>query len=61
MLIDLYGNPSMCIELCAGNCARVSLASRLDGNNLVSNCTNLNRVSNNKQCKYHCVVLSSFG
>ena len=27
----------------------------------VSNCTNLNRVSNNKHCKYHCVVLSSFG
>ena len=26
-----------------------------------NNCTNLNRVSNNKHCKYHCVVLSSFG
>ena len=47
-------------------CALVSLAcyekctSRLDGNYEVSNCTNLNHVSNNKHCKYHCVVLSTF-
>ena len=36
-------------------------ASRLEGNNLVSNCTNLNSVSNNKHCKYYRVILSSFG
>ena len=35
--------------------------SRLEGNYLDSNWTNLNRVSNNKHCKYNCVVLSSFG
>ena len=35
--------------------------SRLELNNLVSNWTNLNGVSNNKHCKYNCVVWSSFG
>ena len=35
--------------------------SRLEGNYLISNWTNLNRVSNNKHCKYNCVILSSFG
>ena len=35
--------------------------SRLEGIHLSSNCTNLNGVSNNTHCKYHCVVLSSFG
>ena len=33
----------------------------IDGNYEVSNCTNLNRVSNNKHCKCHRVILSSFG
>ena len=35
--------------------------STLNGKYLISNCKNLNCVSNNKHCKYHCVVLSSFG
>ena len=35
--------------------------SSVEWNYVVSNCTNLNCVSNNKCCKYHCVVLSSFG
>ena len=39
----------------------VKYTSRLEGNNLVSNWMNLNHVSNNKHCKYNCVVLSSFG
>ena len=40
---------------------RVKCTSRLEGNNAGSNCTNLNRFSNNKHCKYYRVVLSSFG
>ena len=40
---------------------QVKYTSRLEGNNLVGNWTSLNRVSNNKHCKYNCVVLSSFG
>ena len=35
--------------------------SRLEGNYEVSNCTDMNRVSNNKHCKYQLVILSSFG
>ena len=56
----------MCIELCACIAGRSSwramkkCTSRLEGNYAVSNFTNLNRVSNNKHCKYHCAVLSSF-
>ena len=63
----LYGHPSMCIELCACIARRSAwramkkCTSRLEGNYEVSNCTNLNHVSNNKHCKYHRVVLSSFG
>ena len=39
----------------------IKCTSRLEGNYEVSICTNLNRVSNNKHCKYNCVILSSFG
>ena len=41
--------------------ALLKFTSRLEGNYEVSNCMNLDRVSNNKHCKYHHVVLSSFG
>ena len=40
--------------------ALVKCTSRLAGNKLVSNWTNLNRVSNNKHCKYYCVNSLTF-
>ena len=52
--VNLYGHPSMCIELCAFIAHRSAwlamkkCISRLEGNDVVSNCTNLNRVSNIK-------------
>ena len=57
----------LCIELCVYTARRSAwramkkCTSSVEGNYVVSNCTDLKRVSNNKRCKYHCVVLSSFG
>ena len=63
---SLWSSFYVCIELCVYNGRRsgwptIKCTSRLEGNYEDSNCMNLNRVSNNKHCKYHCVVLSSFG
>ena len=41
--------------------ALMKYTSRLEGNNIVSNQTNLIRTSNKHCCKYNRVVLSSFG
>ena len=56
----------MCIELCACNSRQsawraMKVHIQLEENYEGSNCTNLNRVSNNTHCNYHCVFLSSFG
>ena len=72
ILLDIHVITNKCstLSVCfkpVGTCSPVSLAryekctSKLEGNYEVSNCTNLNRVCNNKHCKYHRVVLSSFG
>ena len=41
--------------------ARYKVHLQIGGDYEVSNCTNLNRVSNNKHCKYQRVVLGYFG
>ena len=67
MEIDLYGHLSVVdnsVPLIACRSAWRAMkkyTSSLEGKNQVSICTNLNRVSNNKHCKYLCVILSSFG
>ena len=41
--------------------AKKKCTSSVEGNYVGGNCTDLKHVSKNKHCKYHCVVLSSFG
>ena len=57
----LEGNTSVLVLRAGKLSALVKCTSRLEEKKLVSNRTNLNRVSNNEHCKYYCAVLSSFG
>ena len=60
--IDIYGHPSIHIELCACNERRsawraMNVHLQIGGDLSRKSLYNLNRVSSNKHSKYHCVVL----